>query len=158
MFLGLWAAGGLYALLGASCLAELGTAVPRSGGQYVFSRRALGEYPGFIVGFSDWLSTCGSAAVVAFVSAEYLEDLFPRLRGGETAIAIALTVSFALLQWRGLRWGSTSQNITSLAKAIALLALVAACCPRGGAGGRPPRRGSRPVAPACSPPCSSPHR
>jgi basic amino acid/polyamine antiporter, APA family len=142
-FLGLWAAGGLYALLGANCLAELGTALPRSGGQYVFSRRALGEYPGFIVGVSDWLSTCGSIAVVAFVCAEYLEVLLGASRGGRTAIAIVLTISFALLQWRGLRWGSAVQDLTSLAKAVALLALVAACFIVGAGPdrGTPPARG-----------------
>ena len=56
LFLGAWVVGGLYALLGAISLAELGAMLPRSGGQYVFVRRALGEYPGFIVGWSDWIS------------------------------------------------------------------------------------------------------
>jgi len=55
----------LYAFSGASSMAELGAAIPRSGGQYNFSRRALGDYAGFIVGWSDWLSTCGTAAAVA---------------------------------------------------------------------------------------------
>ena len=44
LFLGVWVIGGLYALLGAISLAELGTMIPRSGGQYVYSRYALGEY------------------------------------------------------------------------------------------------------------------
>jgi len=50
LFLGVWIVGGLYALFGASSLAELGAAIPRSGGQYNYSPRALGEYAGFIVG------------------------------------------------------------------------------------------------------------
>ncbi len=58
LYMAAWVVGGLYALLGALQLAELGTMIPRSGGQYVFSRYALGEYPGFIVGWSDWISTC----------------------------------------------------------------------------------------------------
>jgi len=74
--IGVWVAGGLYALLGASSMAELSAAIPRSGGQYNFSRRALGDYAGFIVGWSDWLSTCGTAAV-AIVIAEYSAHLFP---------------------------------------------------------------------------------
>lgn len=49
-FLLVWLAGGVYAFLGAISLAELGTMLPRSGGQYVFSRYAIGEYAGFIVG------------------------------------------------------------------------------------------------------------
>src|SRR5215467_2265751 len=51
LFLGVWVVGGLYALSGASSLAELGAAIPRRGGQYNYSRRALGEYAGFIVGW-----------------------------------------------------------------------------------------------------------
>src|SRR5882762_7543483 len=77
VFLGVWVLGGLYAFSGASSMAELGAAIPRSGGQYNFSRRALGDYAGFIVGWSDWLSTCGTAAAVAFVIAEYSGALFP---------------------------------------------------------------------------------
>jgi APA family basic amino acid/polyamine antiporter len=71
LFLAVWVVGGLYALFGASSIAELGAAIPRSGGQYNFSRRALGDYAGFVVGWSDWLSTCGTAAAVAIVISEY---------------------------------------------------------------------------------------
>jgi len=69
-FLSVWIVGGLYALLGANALAELGTLVPRSGGQYVFVRHALGDYAGFIVGWSDWVSTCGTTAAVSIVIGE----------------------------------------------------------------------------------------
>ena len=62
LFLGVWVLGGLYALLGAISLSELGAMIPKSGGQYAFARYALGEYAGFLVGWSDWISTCGSAA------------------------------------------------------------------------------------------------
>src|ERR1043165_293287 len=51
LFLGVWVVGGIYALLGAISMAELGTMLPRSGGQYVFVRHALGGYPGFVVGW-----------------------------------------------------------------------------------------------------------
>src|ERR671927_1992081 len=70
-FLLVWIVGGLYALLGAISLAELGTMIPRSGGQYVFARRGLGEYAGFVVGWSDWLSTCGATASVAIILGQY---------------------------------------------------------------------------------------
>jgi APA family basic amino acid/polyamine antiporter len=135
LFIGVWAAGGLYALLGALSIAELGAMIPRSGGQYVFAREALGEYAGFIVGWSDWLSTCGTAAAVSIVIGEYSGALFPRLSGQTTSIALATVIAFALLQWRGLRWGSGVQNLTSLLKALAFVALVAACFVLGGGHG-----------------------
>jgi len=127
LFIGVWIVGGLYALFGASSLAELGAAIPRSGGQYNFSHRAIGEYAGFIVGWSDWLSTCGTAAAVSIVIAEYSRDLLHVLAGHEIQIAVTLIFAFFLLQWRGIRWGSRTQLLTSALKATAFVVLVAAC-------------------------------
>jgi APA family basic amino acid/polyamine antiporter len=135
LFLGIWLLGGLYALLGAISLAELGTMIPRSGGQYVFSRYALGEYAGFIVGWSDWISSCGSTAAVALVVGTFSGALFPALNGRGPAVAATVAIVFAVLQWRGIVWGSTIQNVTSLLKALAFFALIAAAFVLGGGKG-----------------------
>lgn len=129
LYLSVWIVGGLYALFGASSMAELGAAIPRSGGQYNFSRRAIGEYAGFIVGWSDWLSTCGTAAAVALVVSEYSGHLFPILAGQSKIkiVSIAIIIGFCILQWRGIRWGSGAQLITAAIKTAALVILVAAC-------------------------------
>lgn len=132
LFLAVWVAGGLYALLGAVQIAELGTMLPRSGGQYVFSRHALGEYAGFIVGWSDWISTCGSAAAVSLVIGEFSGKLFPALAGKTPAIAVTIAVVFAVLQWHGIVLGSLVQDITSLLKALAFILLVIAAFVIGG--------------------------
>jgi APA family basic amino acid/polyamine antiporter len=135
LFLGIWVAGGLYALLGAISLAELGTMLPRSGGQYIFSRYALGEYAGFIVGWSDWISSCGSTAAVALVIGTFAGALVPALAGQGPAIAATVAIVFAALQWRGIVWGSNIQNLTSLLKALAFFALIAAGFAFGGGTG-----------------------
>ena len=134
LFLGVWILGGLYALLGAFSLAELGAMIPRSGGQYVFARYALGEYAGFIVGWSDWISTCGSAAAVSLVIGEFAGGLFPLLINKSVVIAATVAIVFAALQWRGIVWGSAAQNVTSLLKAVAFLALIVAAFLFGGHG------------------------
>ena len=134
LFLGVWVIGGLYALLGAISLAELGAMIPRSGGQYVFARYALGEYAGFIVGWSDWISTCGSAAAVSLLIGKFAGTLFKTLDGSSVIIASVVAIVFAALQWRGVVWGSTTQNITSLLKALAFCALIAAAFIFGGGG------------------------
>ena len=133
-FLLIWLAGGLYAFLGAISLAELGTMIPRSGGQYVFSRYALGEYAGFIVGWSDWISSCGSTAAVALLIGTFSGALFPVLDGRGPLVAATVAFVFALLQWRGIVWGSNIQNVTSLLKALAFIALVVAAFVLGGGG------------------------
>jgi len=134
LFLAVWVVGGLYALFGASSIAELGAAIPRSGGQYNFSRRALGDYAGFVVGWSDWLSTCGTAAAVAIVISEYSGHLFPIFAGPEKIkiISVAIIAGFGILQWRGIRWGSGAQLSTAALKTAAFLILVVACFVLGG--------------------------
>jgi APA family basic amino acid/polyamine antiporter len=126
LFLVAWAVGGLYALLGAIQLAELGATLPRSGGQYVFARHALGEYAGFIVGWSDWISTCGSTAAVSIVAAEFSTALVPALAGRAPIVAAAIACAFAAVQWQGIREGSRVQNVTSALKAFAFLVLIGA--------------------------------
>jgi basic amino acid/polyamine antiporter, APA family len=132
LFLGVWVVGGLYAIAGASSLAELGAAIPRSGGQYNYARRALGEYAGFIVGWSDWLSTSGTNAAVGLVIGEYVGVLVPALAGYDKTIAVTVLLAFALLQWRGVKWGSGAQLITSGLKTGAFVILVLACFILGG--------------------------
>jgi len=127
LFLGVWILGGMYALLGASSLAELGAAIPRSGGQYNFARRGIGEYAGFLVGWSDWLSTCGTNAAVAIVIGEYSSVLLPFFAGREKTVAVCVLLFFALLQWRGVKWGSGAQLLTAALKTGAFVILVAAC-------------------------------
>ena len=119
-----WAVGGLYALLSAFQLSELGTMIPQSGGQYAFSRYALGEYPGFIVGWSDWLLTCGTTAAVSLVIGEFSDAVLPSLGRHTTAVATAVAALFALAQWRGIREGSLVQTLTTAMKTFALVALV----------------------------------
>ena len=124
LFIGIWIAGGLYALLGAISVAELGAMIHRSGGFYVFAHRALGNYAGFVVGWSDWMSSCATNALISMVVAEYVGVLFPSLANKQTAVALTIVLMFALLQWRGIRWGSFTQNVTSFAKVIAFTAFV----------------------------------
>lgn len=125
-FLIVWVVGALYALLGANALAELGTMVPRSGGQYVFVRRGLGDYAGFVVGWSDWISTCGTTAAVAIALGGYAVGLMPELRTGHV-VALGVVAIFTVVQWLGVRAGGAVQNVTSLVKAGALLFFIGAC-------------------------------
>jgi APA family basic amino acid/polyamine antiporter len=127
VYFAIWIAGAVYALLGANIVAELATRVPRSGGLYVYSRAAFGEYAGFVVGWGDWISTAGSGSSVAIVAAESLKVLFPSLALPTGALAAMVIIAIAALQWRGSRSASLLQGIATIAKAAVLVALVAAC-------------------------------
>ena len=127
LIIGIWIIGGVYALIGAISLAEPGAMLARSAGQYVIVRRGLGEYPGFVVGWSDWISTCGPIALGGMVFMEYLEPLIPALAGRRVPAGVGLVLLFGLLLWRGIRIGDLSQQILSAAKALAFGCLIAVC-------------------------------
>jgi basic amino acid/polyamine antiporter, APA family len=127
LFLGAWVIGGIYALLGANAIAELATMVPRSGGQYVFVRKALGDYAGFLVGWNDWLSTSASVAAVAILEGEALGALVPALAPHVVLVASVVVAVTTVVLLRGVRESDHAQRATSVLKALVLLALVAAC-------------------------------
>jgi APA family basic amino acid/polyamine antiporter len=127
LFIAIWIVGGLYALFGANALAELGTMLPRSGGQYIFARHAFGNYAGFLVGWVDWISTCASVGAISLVLGESIAAVASLSSRAATPIAMSIVVLFTALLIRGTRLGDFAQRITSLVKALALLALVAAC-------------------------------
>ena len=127
LFLAAWIAGGLFIFLAAMNITELGVMLPSSGGHYTFARYALGEYPGFVIGWTDWLSTCGSESAAAVVMGEYLGLLFPVFAGRERWTAAAIVILLAALQWRGVRWGSRFQQFSTLLKGLGFLAVVVAC-------------------------------
>jgi basic amino acid/polyamine antiporter, APA family len=127
LFVGIWVVGGLYALLGANALSELGTMLPRSGGQFIFARRAFGDYAGFFVGWNDWISTAASVAAISLVIGESAASVLSLSTESAVAIAMAIVVLFTVMLLRGTKFGDLAQRLTSLTKAIALLALVVAC-------------------------------
>lgn len=122
-----WILGGIYALLCSSCITELGTMLPTAGGWYVYSRRAFGDNIGFVVGCCDWTMQCVGNAYIAVALGDFTAGLFPALTGHVQSVAVAGLALLALLNWIGLRTGSRTQELSSLAKAVGLLALVIAC-------------------------------
>lgn len=126
-FFAIWIIGGLYALLGAVSLAELGTMMPESGGQTVFVKRAFGPFPGFAVAWSDWLSSAASAALITIVLMDAVIELVPDLAAVQSLLAAGIILTFAAMQWRGVKTSSNVQVATSAVKALAFIALVIAC-------------------------------
>ena len=72
-----WVVGGLMALAGAFTIAELSTALPHAGGDYVFVREGFGRGAGFVAGWATFvLGFCGPTAVVAHIAVSYLSAPF----------------------------------------------------------------------------------
>jgi APA family basic amino acid/polyamine antiporter len=120
-----WLLGGLYTLIGASCMTELGAMLPQAGGYYVYARRAFGEWIGFAVGWTDLITYCAVLGYVSIGMSEFLGKLVPAL-GATRPIAIIILVGFVALQWAGVRITSRFQEWTTALKFLAFLALVVA--------------------------------
>lgn len=129
--MGAWVLGGLLALLGACCVAELATSLPRAGGWCVFAGAAFGRRVGWLVGWADWLAHCIGLAWEATTVGEIASDLLPSQllipQLTPRLLALGSLAAFVALQLVGLRVASASQDILSVVKASVFLALVAAC-------------------------------
>ncbi|HEX7939984.1 MAG TPA: APC family permease [Gemmatimonadaceae bacterium] len=126
-YLGVWVAGGVYALCGAMTMAELGAMLPASGGQYVFARRALGEYAGFVIGWTDWISSSAAVSASSIALGELSGVLWPQLPVSPTSVAVITTLAFGAVHWVGVRSGDVSTQIIGALKAVTLLAVAVAC-------------------------------
>ncbi len=127
LVMAVWVVGGIYAFFGTASVTELATMLPQEGGWYVYSRKAFGEYAGFLVGCCDWMMQTTAVAYLAVASGEFVAGLQPGLAPHIKLVAITAVVILTLLNWLGLRAGSRAQEITSLVKALALIAFVVAC-------------------------------
>ena len=125
-FLAAWLAGGIYVLLGSVAVAELAAMMPKSGAWYVYTRRALGEYAGFVTGWGHWLGLCSGAAYIYLLLAGYVIDFVPSLKGFELSIAVCTTIGLAMIHWDNVKSAGKIQEVTTLVKGVAFLALVAA--------------------------------
>jgi APA family basic amino acid/polyamine antiporter len=129
LVLAAWLVGGLYALLGAICIAELAASLPRAGGWYVYAEQAFGRRAGWLVGWTDWLAHCIGLAWVATTVGDLLVEWIPAEAAAPwegQVIALAVLVLFSAIQWLGVRAGGASQELLSLIKAVAFLGLAAA--------------------------------
>jgi APA family basic amino acid/polyamine antiporter len=127
----------VYTLLGAICLTELGAMSPQAGGYYVYARRAFGDWVGFAVGWTDWITYCAVLGYASIGISTFLGKLFPPLAGAVRPLAIAVLVGFVALQWAGVRVTSRFQEWTTALKCLAFLALVIAALVMSGSGAAP---------------------
>ena len=128
---GLWALGGLLALCGALCVAEMAAALPRAGGEYVYLREAYGPMPAFLSGWTSFfVGFSAPLAVTGYVAASYLLTPF-QLAEDETGqmvkiAAAIIIVAVTLPNLVGHRQSAWTQNLTTILKLGLFVVLVVA--------------------------------
>ncbi|MEZ5040172.1 MAG: amino acid permease [Saprospiraceae bacterium] len=120
--LSLWVIGALFSLFGAFSYAELGTRLPKSGGEYHFLTQIYHPFLGYL---SGWVSlTVGFAASIALSAmamGAYLKDMFG-WSGHWMAIVAILLIS--LIHSFSVRQSSFFQNFLTLLKIVLILFLI----------------------------------
>lgn len=135
----LWGLGGLMALTGALCYAELGVMMPHAGGEYIYLRTLFGRMWSFLSGWISFLvGFAAPAAGTAILSGDYLLDLLQSVAPGSPAAeffasplnrrfyATSLILIFSAIHIVGVRSGSFVQNTLTIAKLLIVGLFVAA--------------------------------
>jgi L-type amino acid transporter 9 len=133
MALVVWTAAGLLSLAGALCYAELGTALPVSGGEYAYLSRGLGPSAGFVFTWTQFfVLKTGSLAIKSIVFASYLGGAIFGSGAGtgdddprRKAMAIALILGLTAINCIGVRWGALIQRLFTALKLAALAGICA---------------------------------
>ena len=125
LFFMVWIAGGIVSLFGALSVAELGAAMPRAGGQYVYLSEAYGPVWGYLYGWSAVavINTASIAAVgVAF--SEYLRFFFPITDVSIKGIAVATIVLLTIINILDVKSGARFQNVFTISKLGAIFVII----------------------------------
>ena len=120
-----WLVGGVIALCGAFTYAELGAALPRSGGEYHLLRRVYTPALGFLSGWvSATVGFAGPSALAAMALASYTATFIPGIP--ENHLAAGVVLGFSLIHASSLQVGTTFQNLLTVLKVGLILGFVGA--------------------------------
>lgn len=124
----LWTLGGLTAITGSLCYAELAAMWPDDGGEYLYLKKIYGFLPAFLTG---WISiTVGFTASVAAASLTlvwYLKEFFtafPQAELTQKLIAASFILFFGFLHMLGVKKGSFVQNVFTIIKLLIVFSLI----------------------------------
>ncbi|MFC1780772.1 APC family permease [Planctomycetota bacterium] len=125
----IWAVGGLLSLFGALGYAELATAYPKQGGDYVYLSKAYGKWAGFLFGWGQLaIIRPGDIAIMAFAFATYARTIFDPLKDypeySERIFAASAVIILTVINILGVREGKWTQNLLTTVKALGLLAIL----------------------------------
>jgi APA family basic amino acid/polyamine antiporter len=124
-----WLVSTFGALMLAAVFARLAGIAPAPGGPYVYTRRAFGDLPGFLIAWGYWISIWTSLGALAVALVGYLTVFIPRLSddpalaAGAALVALWLLVGVNVLGVRSAGW---VQAVTTVLKILPLTVMAVA--------------------------------
>jgi basic amino acid/polyamine antiporter, APA family len=123
--LGVWIFAGIISFFGALACAELGAAIPATGGQYVFMREAYGPLIGFLCGWTMFVvARTAQVAWMAVTFSLYVSYFVPLSPLASKLLGIAAISLFTWINYRGVTAGAFVQNVFTFAKVGGLLLII----------------------------------
>ncbi|MBV9968950.1 MAG: amino acid permease [Xanthobacteraceae bacterium] len=123
--LALWIVGGVVAMCGAICYAELALMFPRSSGEYNFLRRIYHPAFGFMAGFlSATVGFAAPTALAAMAFGVYFKSIMPGINPLLPGLAVVWIIS--LVHLRGVQYGSAFHNLWTALKLLLIVGFLAA--------------------------------
>ena len=123
-----WLLSAVGALLLAGVFSRLSRRFPQSGGPYIFCNHAFGEFMGFQVAWSYWLSTWIANAAIVTAATSYLSFFFPILSQDRMMAFYASNVLLWLLTFINIRGVKESTTITAILTLLKITALIGLSC------------------------------
>lgn len=121
----LWILVACFVFISGLIYAELGTRLPRTGGEYVYISRCFGPFAGFMFGWAQlFIIRTSAAASLAIVTADYARTFFKLSGFAHTALALSVIVLLGMLNYVGIQRASFFQKISTLIKIGGLFAFV----------------------------------
>ena len=125
---GVWIFGGVVALIGALCFAELTTRYPDRGGDYGYLKRGYHRRVGFAFSWAAfWIIRPGNIGSMAMICGEFTAQILPwkAAYAGNVYAAISV-IAMSLINLIGVRFGKTTLNFLTVAKVSGILIIIAA--------------------------------
>jgi APA family basic amino acid/polyamine antiporter len=121
----LWLLASAFVFISGLIYAELGTRMPKTGGEYVYITRCFGPFTGFIFGWAQlFIIRTSAAAGLALIAADYLGYFIPLNKTTHMITALAVIFLLGFLNYIGIQKASVFQKLSTLLKVGALFAIV----------------------------------
>ncbi len=123
-----WGLSTVGALLLALIFADLARRYPVSGGPYAYARLAFGDFAGFVMAWSYWISTWCAVAAIAVAFAGSMSSLLPTVfttPAQSAACALAVLWLCTASNIAGVRSAGIVQLVTTVLKLLPLVAIIA---------------------------------
>ena len=122
-----WLFAGVVSFFGALACAELGAAIPATGGQYVFLRESYGPFAGFLCGWTMFVvARTAQVAWLAVTLALYASYFIPLGAVAMKLVALGSLALFMTVNYCGVRASAFVQKCFTFAKLAGLLLIVGA--------------------------------